>query len=96
MAKRFENSEDSDQMRHSAVPDLGLHCLPITILEVSLHNGLKQNPCQLINCVVLYSKPCYNKIYYNKVPMYSDGSKVLINGLKSCNLQLQKSALSNK
>ena len=29
MAKLFANSEDPDQMPHSAASDLGLHCLPI-------------------------------------------------------------------
>ena len=32
MAKQFANSGDSDQMLHSAASDLGLHCLPITLL----------------------------------------------------------------
>ena len=31
MAKLFANSGDSDQMP----PDLGLHCLPVTLLQVS-------------------------------------------------------------
>ena len=35
MAEVFANSEDPDQMPHSAVSDLGLHCLPITLLGVS-------------------------------------------------------------
>ena len=35
MAKLFANSEDPDQMPHSAASDLGLHCLPITLLGVS-------------------------------------------------------------
>ena len=35
MAKVFENSGDPDQMLHSAASDLGLHCLPVTILGVS-------------------------------------------------------------
>ena len=35
MAKLFANSEDPDQMPHSAASDLGLHCLPITLLRVS-------------------------------------------------------------
>ena len=34
MTKLFANSGDPDQT-HSAVTDLGLHCLPITILLVS-------------------------------------------------------------
>ena len=35
MAKLFANSEESDQMLHFAASDLGLHCLPITLLGVS-------------------------------------------------------------
>ena len=35
MAKLFANSGDPDQMPHSAESDLGLHCLPITLLWVS-------------------------------------------------------------
>ena len=35
MAKLFANSEDPDQMPHSVASDLGLHCLPITLLGVS-------------------------------------------------------------
>ena len=35
MAKLFANSGDPDQMRHSVASDLGLHCLPITLLGVS-------------------------------------------------------------
>ena len=35
MAKLFVNSGDPDQTPHSAAFDLGLHCLPITLLRVS-------------------------------------------------------------
>ena len=35
MAKLFANSGDPDQTPRSATSDLGLHCLPITILGVS-------------------------------------------------------------
>ena len=35
MAKVFANSGDPDQTLHSVVSDLGLHCLPITLLGVS-------------------------------------------------------------
>ena len=34
MAKLFANCGDPDQMPCSAVSDLGLHCLPITLLRV--------------------------------------------------------------
>ena len=35
MAKLFANSEDPDQTPRSAASDLGLHCLPVTLLRVS-------------------------------------------------------------
>ena len=35
MVKLFANSEDPDQMPRSAASDLGLQCLPFTILGVS-------------------------------------------------------------
>ena len=35
MVELFANSGDPDQMPHSAASDLGLHCLPITLLVVS-------------------------------------------------------------
>ena len=34
MAIVFPNSGDPDQMLHSVVSDLALHCLPITLLGV--------------------------------------------------------------
>ena len=48
MAKPFANIGDPDQISHSAVSDLGLHCLPITLLGVSslkwvLANAVKQD-----------------------------------------------------
>ena len=43
MAKLFANSEDPDQMPHSAMSDLGLHCLPITLLRVSRLQRVKHN-----------------------------------------------------
>ena len=35
MAKLLANSGDPDQTPHSAASDLGLHCLPVTLLRVS-------------------------------------------------------------
>ena len=35
MVKLFENSGDPDQKPHSAASDLGLHCLPVTLLGIS-------------------------------------------------------------
>ena len=41
MVELFANSGDPDQMPHSAAFDLGLHCLPVTLLGVSPdYNGL--------------------------------------------------------
>ena len=42
MAKLFANSGDPDQMPHSVASDLGLHCLPITLLWVSRLQWVKQ------------------------------------------------------
>ena len=41
MAKLFANSEDPDQTMCSVASDLGLHCLPITLLGSPDYNGLK-------------------------------------------------------
>ena len=35
MVELFANSEDHDQTPHYAASDLGLHCLPVTLLGVS-------------------------------------------------------------
>ena len=35
MAKLFANSGDPDQTPRSTASDLGLHCLPVTLLRVS-------------------------------------------------------------
>ena len=40
MAKPFANSGDPDQTPPSAASDLGLHGLPITLLESPDYNGL--------------------------------------------------------
>ena len=41
MVGLFANSGDPDQMLHSAVSDLGLHCSPITHLGVSRLQWIK-------------------------------------------------------
>ena len=43
MAKLFANSGYPDQMPHSEASDLGLHCLPITLLRVSLLQWVKKH-----------------------------------------------------
>ena len=40
MVKRFANRGDPDQTPQSVASDLGLHCLPITILRSPGYNGL--------------------------------------------------------
>ena len=42
MANPFANSGDPDQTLHSAASDPGLHRLPITLLQVSDYDGLKE------------------------------------------------------
>ena len=47
MAKLFANSGDPDQTPHSAASDLGLHCLPNTLLRVSRLQWVKA-PCKFV------------------------------------------------
>ena len=42
MAKLFANSGDPDQTPRSAASDLGLHCLPVTLLGNSLSNSFSR------------------------------------------------------
>ena len=60
MAKLFANRGDPDQMPHPAASNLGLHCLPITLLRVSQLKWVKV--CELsakqrihMKCKVLFS-----------------------------------------
>ena len=39
----FANSGDTDQMPYSATSDLGLHCLPVTLLRVSQLQWVTEN-----------------------------------------------------
>ena len=41
MVELFANSADSDQTPYSTASDLGLHCLPVTVLGSPDYNGLK-------------------------------------------------------
>ena len=50
-AKLFANSGDPDQMPHSAVCDLGLHCLPITFLQVSRLQWINITFLKLVDCL---------------------------------------------
>ena len=47
-AKLFANSGDPDQMLCSAASDLGLHCLPITLLWVSRLQWVKVQAVSMI------------------------------------------------
>ena len=40
------NTVDLDQMPHYVASDMGLHCLPMTLLRVSWYEWVKQNPFQ--------------------------------------------------
>ena len=42
MAKLYANSGDPDQSLHSVASDLGMHCLPITLLQVSRLQWVKK------------------------------------------------------
>ena len=53
MTKLFANSGDPDQMPRSAASDLGLHCLPITLLWVSRLQWVKTHQ-QLVKWTCLY------------------------------------------
>ena len=54
MVELFANSGDPDQMPHSVASDLGLHCLPITLLGVSSLQWVKM----VISKGVLMFKIC--------------------------------------
>ena len=47
MAKVFANSEEPDQAPRSAASDLGLHCLPVTLLRVSRIQWVKGKYCDV-------------------------------------------------
>ena len=60
MTPLFANSADPDQMSHSAASDLDLHCLPITLLGVSIlkwvnHQLKLQIRCKGLAVHVLYA-----------------------------------------
>ena len=50
MAKLFANSGDPDQTPRSAASDLGLHCLQITLFEVSRLQWVKTEESVTENC----------------------------------------------
>ena len=54
MVELFANSGDPDQMLHSAASDLGLHCLPVTLLGISRLQWVKAI-CKIAACDILIS-----------------------------------------
>ena len=50
IAKLFANSGDPDQTTHTAVSDLGLQCLPVTLGEVSRLNWFSAERVYVIDC----------------------------------------------
>ena len=62
MAKQFANSKDPDQTPRSVASDVGLHCLPITLLGVSRLQWVKINRYRNITTYVLYSLLIYSEV----------------------------------
>ena len=62
MDKLFANSGDPDQTPHSAASDLGLHCLPFTLLGVSRLQWVKTafvSPKWFLSyCSIFNINPC--------------------------------------
>ena len=52
MVELFANSGDPDQTPHSAASDLGLHCLPITLLRVSRLQWVNDNSTLVVHFVL--------------------------------------------
>ena len=48
MVELFANSGDPDQTPHSAAPDLGLDCLPFTLLGISRLHCVKEEHLMII------------------------------------------------
>ena len=64
MAKLFANSGDPDQTPHSMASDLGLHCLPITLLRVSR--------LQWVNLTTLLANSADDKLMILFVPFQAN------------------------
>ena len=54
MAKLFANSGSPDQMPRSAASDLGLHCLPSTLLRVSRLQWVNKSILRFMGSLVLF------------------------------------------
>ena len=72
MAKLFVNSGDPDQTPHSAASDLGLHCLPGTLLRVSQLQWV--NYCTamiLMMCAITLQALMSLEYYYQSICKYT-------------------------
>ena len=52
----LENSLDPDQMPHDVASDLGLHCLPMTLLCVSRLAWVKICILEIMSCYVYFTE----------------------------------------
>ena len=78
MAKLFANSGDPDQTPHSAASDLGLHCLPITLLRVSRLQWVKtaqENKSRDILGKLFYSSENVCWVYSIELPHPGDSNE---------------------
>ena len=57
MDELFANKGDPDQKLHSAASDLGLHCLPITLLRVSRLQWVNQSAASMYTSLLLKWSP---------------------------------------
>ena len=68
MAKMFANSGDPDQTPRSAASDLGLHCLPVTLLRVSrlqsVNTDRPKHPVNVLKFQTLYSILFWHKFCF--------------------------------
>ena len=69
MDKLFANSEDPDQTPHFAASDLGLHCLPNTLLGVCRLQWVKESSVKPCECsdVFLCLYTCDSSLAYYQI-----------------------------
>ena len=65
MVKLFANSREPDQMPHSAASDLGLHCLPITLLGVYRLHWVKADNSGTCDIHAVYIAPDKKRYSHN-------------------------------
>ena len=71
MAKLFANSGDPNQMPHSVASDLGLHCLPVTLLRVSRLQWVKPQWFDIGLTRMLGNKQCTSNLQVNTILEFS-------------------------